>query len=58
LLLRENNHAEIGIDGRDGIILSALYQNLNIEEVHQQLLEKGYQGIKIEKKKNLKKMIK
>jgi len=50
MLLRENNHAEIGIDGRDGIILSALYQNLNIEEVHQQLLDNGYSSIKIEKK--------
>ena len=58
MLLRENNHGEIRIDGRDGVILSGLYDQLSIDEVEQQLLGKGYQGIKIEKKKNLKKMIK
>lgn len=52
MLLRENNHGEIRIDGRDGVILSGLYDQLSIDEVEQQLLDKGYQGIKIEKKEN------
>ena len=58
MLLRENNHGEIRIDGRDGVILSGLYDQLSIDEVEQQLLDKGYQGIKIEKKEKSKEMIK
>lgn len=48
-LLRENNHSDLGIDGRDSVIRNGLYQKLKIKEVDQELIIRDYMGIIKEK---------
>jgi hypothetical protein len=44
-LLRKNNHIDIGIGGRDGIIRSGLLNKFNVKVINIQLINQGYDGI-------------